>query len=132
MSANDPRYADVNDGFIYPAITREQAAAALKAIIGRFGRLEDASAVRTRRMGTTPGSSNIVRFWTDGKGYRRVWISRKPCAGVDKGWGRLIHDAAHMVFRYRHPSWRPHAPGHEKLEYEIAQYARAELIGRTA
>ena len=64
------------------------------------------------------------RIWS--RKARRCWISTKPTRGHWKGWGRLIHDVSHTVFRYRHPSFRPHDGGHAKLELEMAQYVVAQ------
>ena len=54
---------------------------------------------------------------------RRCWISRSSTRGHWKGWGRLVHDLSHQVFRriYR-GSRRPHDPLHAKYEADIAAY----------
>jgi hypothetical protein len=113
MSA-DPRYAAVNALHAqgYPPITREQAVRAQRALIRRFGRPADASAVRTEPMPLPRGA-------------RRCWVSLKPTRGNDRGWGRLIHDVGHAVHTYRHPGNRPHATGEHVIETEIAHYVRA-------
>jgi hypothetical protein len=117
MAIDDPRYKTVNDlhSLGYPAITRHEAEAALKVLYREFGKLEDACATRTVPMGK---SLDIRQF------VRRCWIALKPTTGNNRGWGRLIHDVGHRVYRFRHPGQRPHGPGEEVIETHIAYYIR--------
>lgn len=135
--SNAERYDEVNElhALGYPAITREEAGKAAKRLIAVFGQKSEASAARGVHMRDT----SLLRRWTDGheSGARRVWVAPKPTTGMRKGWGRLIHDIGHMVYRYRHPHTvvmrkgeliqtrvRPHGDGENCIELEVAQYVR--------
>jgi hypothetical protein len=121
---NDPRYSSVNElhALGYPAVNRREAGKAAKLLIRVFGKPEDASAVRELHM----RKSGLLREWTDGDstGSRRCWASQSPTKEFHKGWGRLIHDMAHMVYRYRHPGQRPHGDGEGAIEFQIAYFVR--------
>lgn len=127
MPHDEPRYNVVNSIHAkgYPAITREEAGKAAKCLIRHFGRIEDACASRTVPMWKT----NILINWTDShkSGARRVWVSPKPTFGFDKGWGRLIHDVAHMIYLYRHPGQRPHGHGESQIEEAVAVFVYADV-----
>lgn len=101
----DPRYADIN-AVAFPSCSREESARACKRILKKFGKKSLGSALQTKDA-TWP------------RAVRRCWISPRPTTGHHKGWGRLIHDLAHVIFRARHPTFRPHDPGHDTLEREI-------------
>jgi hypothetical protein len=119
---NTERYQSIDDTLpaMLPAITREEATRANRLLCKHFGKkclgpvtmLNDVSAARTRA----------------------CWLSPAPTRGSNhfKGWGRLIHDVSHRIFRRRHPSFRPHDGGHVTLEREIARYvvARGWLEGK--
>lgn len=110
---DDPRYTPVAATLpaTLPAITREEASRAAQRLVRKFGRkalggphqLRDLKAVRVRR----------------------CWVSTKPTSAHYKGWGRLVHDVSHIVFRTRHPDFRPHHNLHARLETEIAAYVAA-------
>jgi hypothetical protein len=108
---NDQRYVPVEQALPaeLPAITREEADRAIKKIMAHFG---------SKALGG-PSMMYDAR-WS--RPARRCWLSTKPTTGHYKGWGRLIHDASHIIFRKRHPSFRPHDGGHARLEREIAQF----------
>lgn len=91
-----------------PAISRTEAERAARKLHRHFGSPE-------------LGGPLAVRSRFSGKA-RRCWISPQATAGHFKGWGRLIHDVSHTIFRRRHPGWRPHDGGHAALEAEIAAY----------
>ena len=112
---NDQRYVPVEQALPaeLPAITREEADKACARIFRHFG----AKAL---------GGPNMLYDARWRRPTRRCWISPRPTKGHDKGWGRLIHDASHIIFRRRHPSFRPHDGGHARLEREIAQYVVAQ------
>ncbi len=119
---DDPRYSPVADLWmrqpvVYP-LTRDGARRAHALLIRRFGSLRDypASIERTGR--------TKVRLMET----RVCWIQRSPGYSLEKGWARLVHDTSHHVFRYRHPSARPHAHGHDRLEHEMALYVIAREL----
>jgi hypothetical protein len=110
---NTERYQQVDNTLLVmlPAITRFEASKANRLICRHFGK---------RFLGP-------VTMLVDVEPYARVrvcWLSAKPTHGADhcKGWGRLIHDLSHYIFRRRHPRFRPHECGHATLEREIAAY----------
>lgn len=111
---NDPRYAPITQ--ILPAqlppLSRIEADRAQHRLIAHFGRKELGS---VNQLYDAP-------LWR----VRACWVTRKPTGGHFKGWGRLVHDVAHYIFRRRHPSFAPHAGGHAALEIEIAQYVVAK------
>lgn len=109
----DPRYIPVNQTLpqILPPITRVEAERAARIIFRHFG-------------GTRHGSALMLapaRF----RRVRRCWISSKCTSEHHKGWGRLVHDVSHRIFRARHPGFRPHDNGHAQLEQEIAAFVVA-------
>ena len=119
----DPRYKQVSDTLpaTLPPLTREEAERAAKRIFRHFGSAKD--------RGGAQADLGPIRF----RGYvRRCWVSSKPTKEHDKGWGRLVHDVSHDIFRRRHPGFRPHAGGHAQLEREIAEFVVAQgwLDGR--
>lgn len=87
---------------VFPSITRDEAQKAGDRIWKKFA---------------PDGSKHFnVRV-------RRCWIARKPTTGHRRGWGRLIHDLSHDVFRrvYRGQR-RPHDPLHARYETDIATW----------
>jgi hypothetical protein len=126
---NDTRYADVNDGTTFPAITSAEATRALTLLVREFGKPKDAaprSDINGEPKAPRPlAKTNVPDLWTDRHGYRRVWVSPKPTVGHHKGWGRLVHDVSHMVHRYRNPYARSHEGDHHRLEAEIMAYVKA-------
>lgn len=134
------RYNEVNvlHDLGYPSITRAEAGKVAKILIRAFGSPQDA-AVRSAYVGNgefkfhSARRSELnrkLRWWTSGhrSGARRVWVSTKPTTGHHRGWGRLIHDVGHMVFRWRHPNFRPHDHGEEQVELDIARYVRENML----
>jgi hypothetical protein len=112
-ATNSERYQHVGNTLpaMLPAITRVEASKANRLICRHFGK---------RSLGP-------VTMLFDVEPYARVrvcWLSAKLSHGADhrKGWGRLIHDLSHYIFRRRHPHFRPHECGHATLEREIAAY----------
>lgn len=112
---NDARYIPVAQTLpaVLPPLTRKAAMRYADRIVRKFGRLGLGSPNQTR-----PASWSTWRIYEG----RRCWAATKPTAGHLKGWGRMIHDASHLVFQARHPSFRPHDGGHAALEREIAEY----------
>jgi hypothetical protein len=112
MSADDPRYADINN-IRWPPCSRVEAATAAGQLVRHFGKVSLAPAeLRGHDMRRLPYDVP-----------RRCWISRTPTVGVSKGWPRLLHDVSHAIHRYRHPSQRPHGPSHAAIEREVALFA---------
>lgn len=107
---NDPRYTPVAQTLppVLPPITRVEAERAARLLIRHFGGTRHGSALQTAP----------VRF----RRVRRCWISSKPTKEHHKGWGRLVHDVSHSIFRARHPGFRPHDTGHALLEQELAAF----------
>jgi hypothetical protein len=113
----DPRYAGVATALpaVLPPITKPEALNAYARLVRAFGGVASIPVgVLEQR-----GGRAITTKRTRG---RQVWAATKPTTGHHKGWGRLIHDAAHYVFEKRHPSARPHDGGHATLEREMAEY----------
>lgn len=132
MAHDDPRYRTVNElhDLGYPAITRVEASRARQLLFRAFGKLEDAAASRTAPMWKSLAVNNDTR---------RCWVSLRPTTGMNRGWGRLIHDVAHRVYKFRHPHrlvkvtdegaaitkrTRDHGAGENVIETEIAYYVR--------
>jgi hypothetical protein len=113
MSSGDPRYAAVNTGHTYPAITQAQALRYARKLVRHFGSLRFAS-------------SNVTRPKVLPHTSRRCWASTTPTTSLSKGWARMIHDCSHSVFRWRHPGFRPHDGGHAVLEREMRDYVHAQ------
>lgn len=113
---NDPRYAPVAAQLpgTLPPLTRVAAGHYARQLLRRFGQPKDGAVDHMVRPVT----------WVPPLG-RTCWASAKPTRGHFKGWGRLIHDISHLVFRARHPSFRPHDGGHARLEREVAAYVAA-------
>ena len=109
---NTERYQSIDDTLpdTLPAITREEADRANRLLCKHFGR---------KSLGPVTMLADVYPGRT-----RVCWLSPKPTHGSNhfKGWGRLIHDISHRIFRRRHPHFRPHDGGHATLEREIAQY----------
>lgn len=108
---NDPRYERVRAALpeSLPPITRVEADRAARRLFRHFG--------------AVALGGPLMRYPAKFNGrVRRCWISTKPTEGHLKGWGRLVHDVSHSIFRRRHPNFRPHAGGHATLEAEIAAY----------
>lgn len=96
-----------------PPVTRIEAERAARRLYSHFGAV---------RLGG-PHMTRAARF--NGR-VRRCWITSTTNAGLRKGWQRLVHDVSHRIFAQRHPSFRPHAGGHARLEYEIASHVIGE------
>lgn len=113
---NDPRYAKVGDVWAaarpIPPITHDEAERAVRRIYRHFGH-------------KSQGGPNARTARFNGE-VRRVWITPKTDAGLFKGWERLAHDVSHRIFAARHPTFRPHAGGHDALERDIAAYIVAQ------
>lgn len=108
-------YNDINAawaGLTIPPITRHEADRAVRALYRKFGKSD---------LGGPEQQSDM----TFGGNVRRCWISRAQNGALERGWGRLVHDVSHFVFRRRHPKWRPHHPQHAILEREMADHVRA-------
>lgn len=91
---------------VLPPITRHEAQAAVRALYRKFGKLDSG-----RQLKPYP--------------VRRCWISPKPTAGHHKGWGRLVHDVSHLIFRATYPRKRPHDVLHARYETDVAAYVAA-------
>lgn len=120
---NDPRYSTVNDLHAqgYPALDRKRARIYAVRLLRRFGKQSEACPTVERPI----DASRVLFEWgMRGDLGRRCWASSKPTRGFHKGWGRLIHDVAHMVWAYRHPALRQHDTGEHALETEIAYFVR--------
>lgn len=108
---HDPRYERVRAALpeSLPPITRVEAERAARRLFRHFG--------------AVALGGPLMRYPAKFNGrVRRCWISTKPTEGHLKGWGRLVHDVSHSIFRRRHPNFRPHAGGHATLEAEIAAF----------
>jgi hypothetical protein len=136
---SEVHYADINNDRVYPPLSRIEAGEAARELIRVFGDPEDAAyrsgysfamggpyAWRAKRSELR----RILRWWTDGhkSGARRVWVSRVPTSGHDKGWGRLIHDVSHMIHKYRHPNQKPHGNLHPQIEREVQIYVELHFL----
>ena len=93
-----------------PYITYDEAKRASKLLIGKFGKLKDASPNNFRPM------YKNVRV-------RKVWVclSGDPST-LNRGWRRLIHDLAHRIFRYKSPSLPAHCQFQADFEAELVAY----------
>lgn len=111
----DERYRPVDMVLpeVMPPVTRKRALSAAKRIFLHFGGVRHGSAMMYK--------PSRLSWWVPKKG-RTCWASTKPTRGHHKGWGRMIHDVSHAIFRDRHPRFRPHDNGHAQLEREIAAY----------
>lgn len=113
---NDPRYAKVDDVWNaarpVPPCTHEEAERAARRIYRAFGHKKH-------------GGPNARTARFNGE-VRKCWITPKTDAGLAKGWERLVHDIGHRIFAARHPTFRPHAGGHDALERDIAAYVVAQ------
>lgn len=131
---NDPRYADINNGRGYPALTRADAYKAALKILRHFS--DPKNAAMREGMGGQPVEAYrgqlmaIFRRWLgntrqlgSSKGLGRTcWAATRPTCGHRKGWGRLIHDVSHMIHEYRHPKERPHGHLHSAIEREVQTF----------
>lgn len=115
---NDPRYEDLNS-INFPKLGLAQADKVSRAIIRSLGAKKY-------------GSENQIAPARWPRGVRRCWLSSKPTTGHHKGWGRMIHDLSHAIFRARHPSFRPHDGGHSAMEREVLLFCQQKgyLDGR--
>jgi hypothetical protein len=98
---------------IMPAITRAEAERANRRLWNHFGPA-DWKAGKARYQASTGKTYRL--------GARRCWVSTKPTSGHHKGWGRLVHDMSHRLFRRIYPNRRPHDPLHAKYEADVAAY----------
>lgn len=114
---SDPRYQAVDNALpeILPAVTREQIMPYYERLIKAFGQAKDMPVGVAEARGNRPASGYYARA-------RRCWASSKPSSGHGNGWGRMIHDASHIIFSQRHPHARSHDGGHATLEREMAEY----------
>jgi len=103
---NPARYDPVSQALAgdLPAITNYEAARAVKKIYKKFGRTESGSYLNVPTK------------------IRKCWLSPKSTQGHIKGWGRLVHDVSHRIFRVLNPHRNPHHPAHAFLERDIAIY----------
>jgi hypothetical protein len=110
----DKRYMPIEEILptIMPKVTRKEIIVYYNRLIKKFGKAKDAP------------EGMYLSFQRCNTRYRArmCWASTKPTTGHHKGWGRMIHDASHRVFRWRHPSFKPHDGGHATLEREMAEY----------
>jgi hypothetical protein len=116
MTRTESRYdviAQLWSNVTVPPVTRIEAERAARRLYSHFGAV---------RLGG-PHMTRAARF--NGR-VRRCWITSTTNAGLRKGWQRLVHDVSHRIFAQRHPSFRPHAGGHPRLEYEIASHVIGE------
>lgn len=122
---DDPRYAPIEEILpaVMPAITRKEILKYYKKLIRHFGKISLAPVNRQIQFQQLYIPKRKQSLTAKNRGTaRKCWASSKPTSGHHKGWGRMIHDASHKVFRYRHPSFRPHDGGHATLEREMAEY----------
>lgn len=117
---DDPRYSPVEALWATVAHdlttpTRAMAKTAVRRILRGFDTSLD------RAMGQVSIASRPAHYIHE---VRRVWVGQRSAFDgyLDKGWPRLVHDVSHAIFRVRQPRARPHDPGHDTLELEIAQY----------
>lgn len=105
---SNERYAPVREALpgTLPPITRQEAERAVRALYRRFGKLDSG-----RQLKPYP--------------VRRCWISTKPTQGHHNGWGRLVHDVSHLIFRATYPNKRPHDPLHARYEADVAAFVAA-------
>lgn len=117
MIGADVRYGPVDalwKGVTVPSITREEGVRAARKLYRRFGGIADCS-------------PNVRRRLVYQNAGRSCWISAAGGYNIQKGWARLAHDCAHMIFNRRHNhKFRPHDGGHAKLEREIVEYIIAK------
>jgi len=90
----------------YPPITRLEAEKAVKRIYRKFGKLDSGRQLKPPYYGRA----------------RTCWISPRETQGHFKGWGRLIHDCSHLIFRRVYPFKKPHNALHVHYETQIASY----------
>lgn len=110
--SHDDRYDPIEalfTGITVPALSRHEAERAARELLRLFTKREDCSPTSPERL-----SADTFRV-------RRCWLATNPGYQLHKGWGRLIHDVSHRAFRFRHPGWRPHEHGHERLELAVAR-----------
>lgn len=94
-----------------PPLGREEARRAAARLVRHFGKRELAG-----------GHCDVPWSLTRRNKARTVWTSARPTMNHCRGWARLVHDISHLVFTYRHPTFRPHDGGHAQLEAEIQDY----------
>ena len=127
----DPRYVGVGLMLpdVLPPITRATAVKVYNRLVKAFGGVSDIPVGVLEARGGVP----ILSDYRNRKLGRTCWASTSPTRSHFKGWGRLVHDASHYVFRKRHPSARPHDGGHAQLETQMAHYVvQHNLIERYA
>jgi len=117
---NAARYRRVDDALprVLPPLTAHEAERAARAIYRKFAKPDG----RKKPFGAR---TYYRRDWcgrTTTAKHRRCWLSTKPTAGNDRGWGRLIHDCSHDIFRLTYPNRNPHDPLHAPFEIDIARY----------
>ena len=103
MSNKDYQSVDAALPDTLPPITRREAEKARDRIYRKFGKLDSGYRIKPYRV-------------------RRCWLSPTQTTGHHKGWGRLIHDCSHLIFRRVYPHKLPHDPLHVHYETEIAKY----------
>src|SRR5262245_14773357 len=112
MSAE--RYDPINTAWRrqLPALTREEAGRAARALLRKFGTRDNADHTGTDHM-------SPARIEHRSR-VRRVWIANKAEDNSEwKGWPRLVHDLSHNVFSFRYPNLRPHHSLHARVEQEM-------------
>jgi hypothetical protein len=111
-------YDDVNNawgGITLPPVTTKACAPYFAKLVEKFAKCED-------RIGRP-----FVPGWAR-KG-RRVWASPKAQdtsqhrAGGRNGLPRMIHDASHLIFEWKHPKKKTHCVPHAELEWQMIEYA---------
>ena len=114
-------YTDVNNawgGATLPPITRHESHALFEKLIAKFG-------TDSERIGRCR-----VPAWC--RRPRKVWASPKPrntllhVNGGHNGLPRMIHDASHIVFEWKHPGKKTHSVPHAELEWEMIAYAMSK------
>jgi hypothetical protein len=127
MMIHDPRYEPVEQSLpeVLPPISMKDALGVYKRLVKTFGKTKDIPVGVLEQRGGRPIGTNRQKA-------RRCWASTKPTKSHYKGWGRLIHDASHYVFKKRHPRARPHDGGHATLEREMVEWVMKKgLIEKT-
>ncbi len=93
-----------------PYITNDEAKKASRLLARKFGNKKDAAPSRYRNY---PINLHIRKCW--------VCLSGDS-SSLSRGWRRLIHDLAHMLFRYRSPSLPDHCALQAEFEGQMIRY----------
>ena len=93
-----------------PYISFKEAEKAAKLLARKFGKQKDAAPSRHNNY---PTDFDI----------RKCWICLTgDASALHRGWRRLIHDMAHLLFKYRNPTLPIHCKLQADFEAEIVTY----------